>query len=375
MLRKLALGAAVTLLPVGLVLGVSPAAASASTNPPAVKHIAPHHGPAVGGTAVAIDGINLKGATAVDFGTKPARSYKVVSSRIIIADSPTGTGVVDITVTTPDGTSATSKADRFTYSAHVPIVSDLVPRHGRPAGGTVVTIIGDDLTGATAVHFGANLATEVTVFSGHLVTAKSPAGSGTVDVTVTTPDGTSATSPKDQFSYNTKLPVVTHVDPRKGTPDGGTAVTIRGSNFTGTTAVDFGANAATGVTVITDHLITATSPAGAPGTVDVTVTTPQGTSATDTGDQFSYVSTGPVVTHIAPHQGAAAGGRIMAITGQNLNGTTVVDFGANAATGVKVISSKIVLATSPAGSGTVAVTVTTPLGTSLPTSKAQFTYR
>ena len=31
--------------------------------------------------------------------------------------------------------------------------------------------------------------------------AVSPAGSGTVDVTVVTPNGTSATSPADQFSY------------------------------------------------------------------------------------------------------------------------------------------------------------------------------
>jgi len=261
MMRKLGLGAVVALLPLGLVLGIAPGTARASGTPPSVKHIAPHHGPAAGGTAVAIDGTNLNGATVVDFGSKPARFFKVVSRRIIIATSPTGTGVVDITVTTPSGTSTTSKSDEFTYGARMPVVSDLVPRHGRPADGTTVTIIGDDFSGATAVHFGANPATDVTVFSGHLITAKSPAGTGTVDVTVTTPDGTSATTPKHQFSYNTKLPVVTHVDPRRGPPSGGTSVTIGGSNFTRTTAVDSGTNTATDVTVITDHLISATSPA------------------------------------------------------------------------------------------------------------------
>jgi len=65
----------------------------------------------------------------------------------------------------------------------------------------------------------------------------------------------------------------------------------------------------------------------------------------------------------------------VAITGQNRNGATVVHFGPNAAKSVRVTSGKIVLATSPAGTGTVAVTVTTPRGTSSPTSKAQFTYR
>lgn len=68
-------------------------------------------------------------------------------------------------------------------------------------------------------------------------------------------------------------------------------------------------------------------------------------------------------------------GTVAAVTGQNLSGATVVDFGANAATHVRVISGKIVLATAPAGTGTVDVTVTTPLGTTATTPKDQYTYR
>jgi len=214
----------------------------------------------------------------------------------------------------------------------------------------------------------------VTVFSHHLVTAKSPAGTATVDVTVTTPLGTSSVTRKDQFSYDTTLPVVTHVTPHRGSPGGGTAVTIRGSGFSGATAVDSGGNAATGVAVITSHLITATSPAGS-GTVDVTVTTPLGTSSTDTGDQFTYTTVTPVVTHVAPRKGPAAGGQVVAVTGQKLGGATAVDFGPNPATRVRVISPKIVLATTPAGTGTVDVTVTTPLGVTATNPKDQYTYR
>jgi hypothetical protein len=376
MLRKLVLGAAVVLLPVGLVLGVAPGVASAASNPPAVNHVAPHHGPANGGTSVAITGGNFTDVTAVDFGGSAARGFSVVSHRVIIAKSPPGSGVVDITVTTSAGTSTAGKSDQFTYNGQrVPVVTNVVPGHGRPAGGTEVTILGNDLEGATSVQFGANAATAVTVFSHHIITAKSPAGSGTVDVTVTTPLGTSAVNRKDEFTYNTKtIPVVTHVTPQRGSPGGGTAVTIRGSNLTGATAVDFGGNAATGVIVITSHLVTATSPAGS-GTVDVTVTTPLGTSATATGDQFTYVTVTPVVTHVAPHKGPAAGGTVVAVTGQNLGGATVVDFGSNAATQVRVISPKIVLATAPAGTGTVDVTVTTPLGVTAVNAKDQYTYR
>jgi hypothetical protein len=296
---------------------------------------------------------------------------------VIIARSPSGTGVVDVTVTTSSGTSTPgAKGDQFTYNgSQVPVVTNIVPSHGRPAGGNVVTIVGNDLEGATAVHFGANAATSVTNYSHHLVTAKAPAGTGTVDVTVTTPLGTSAVSRKDQYTYNTKtVTVVTHVTPHRGSPSGGTAVTIRGSNLTGATAVDFGPNAATDVSVITSHLISATSPAGT-GTVDVTVTTPLGTSATTTGDQFTYVTITPVVTHIAPHKGPSAGGTQVAVTGQNLDGATAVDFGPNAATNIKQVSPKIIIATSPPGTGTVDITVTTPRGTTATSTKDQYTYR
>ena len=376
MLRKFVLGAAVVLLPVGLVLGVAPGIASAASNPPAVNHVAPHHGPANGGTSVAITGGNFTNVTAVDFGSTAARGFDVVSHRVIVAKSPPGSGVVDITVTTSVGTSTTGKSDLFTYNGQrEPVVTHIVPSHGRPAGGTEVTILGNDLEGATAVHFGTNAATAVTVFSHHIVTAKSPAGTGTVDVTVTTPLGTSAVNRKDEFTYNTKtVPVVTHVSPARGSPSGGTTVTIRGSNLTGATAVDFGTNAATDVSVITSHLVTATSPAGS-GTVGVTVTTPLGTSAAATGAQFTYVTVTPVVTHVAPKKGAAAGGTEVAVTGQNLGGATVVDFGSTPATHVRVVSAKIVLATSPAGTGTVDVTVTTPLGVTAVNPKDQFTYR
>ncbi len=93
-------------------------------------------------------------------------------------------------------------------------------------------------------------------------------------MTVTAPGGTSAANPPgDQFTYvgAPPVPTVTAVSPNTGTTAGGTGVTITGTGFTGATAVDFGANAATGVTVNSDTSISATSPAGS-GTVDVTVT-------------------------------------------------------------------------------------------------------
>jgi uncharacterized membrane protein len=65
---------------------------------------------------VGITGTGFSGATAVKFGASSAKSFTVNSAISITAVSPKGKGTVDITVTTPGGTSATSAADQFTYS-------------------------------------------------------------------------------------------------------------------------------------------------------------------------------------------------------------------------------------------------------------------
>ena len=68
-------------------------------------------------------------------------------------------------------------------------VTSLSPMTGPLAGGTLVTINGTGLTGATAVDFGPAAGAIVSITSS-VVTAYSPAGIGIVDVTVTTPSGT-----------------------------------------------------------------------------------------------------------------------------------------------------------------------------------------
>src|ERR1019366_5489098 len=80
-------------------------------------------------------------------------------------------------------------------------------------------------------------------------------------------------------SLLTDAPVVTGVSPTSGPTAGGTSVTVTGTNFTGATAVKFGTTSATTFTVNSATSITATAPAGAAGTVDVTVTATGGTSS------------------------------------------------------------------------------------------------
>jgi hypothetical protein len=67
-------------------------------------------------------------------------------------------------------------------------------------------------------------------------------------------------------------PTVTNVKPDNGPPAGGTAVTIRGTNFSTGVGVTFGAMAATNVVVVNSTTITAITPAQAVGPVTVTLT-------------------------------------------------------------------------------------------------------
>ena len=185
---------------------------------PVVASISPAFGPAAGGTppykAVTITGDNLCQATGADFGSAAAATFSVAkvtgqpSACVVRAASPPGTGVVDVTVTSPGGTSATGPQDRFSY---LPVVASISPAFGPAAGGTppykAVTITGDNLCQATGADFGSAAAATFSVAkvtgqpSACVVRAASPPGTGVVDVTVTSPGGTSATGPQDRFSY------------------------------------------------------------------------------------------------------------------------------------------------------------------------------
>ena len=169
---------------------------------PTVTSISPTSGPAAGGGAtVTINGTGFTGATAVRFGDATAVFTFVSSTKITVASPPAGSGTVHVTVTASSGTSGTSAADQYTYVPE-PTVTSISPTSGPAAGGgATVTINGTGFTGATAVRFGAATAVFTFVSSTKITVASPPAGTGTVDVTVTTPSGTSVTSAADQYTY------------------------------------------------------------------------------------------------------------------------------------------------------------------------------
>ncbi len=102
---------------------------------PKVRELAPHNGPAAGGTQVMISGSNFTGATAVHFGPNPAMSFTINSDSSITAIAPAPAEdptEVPVTVSTSAGTSSTlqvhpdTETTRFElekYFEYVPTVT------------------------------------------------------------------------------------------------------------------------------------------------------------------------------------------------------------------------------------------------------------
>jgi hypothetical protein len=220
-----------------------------------------------------------------------------------------------VTVTTTNGTSATESSAGFVYSG--PSVSSVMPPGGSPSGGTRVDIAGGGFTGATAVQFGATPASSFDVVSDSLVTAVSPPGvnGATVDVTVTTPAGTSPHFSPDHFLY-THLPVIGSVTPGSGTVRGGTRVTISGANLGSATSVLFGGVGSRFSVAGPSSIVVSTppSPSGA-RLVGVTVTNGFGSSGQSALAEFRYL--------LAPtgYWMAAADGGIFAFGAANFAGS------------------------------------------------------
>jgi streptogramin lyase len=98
---------------------------------------------------------------------------------------------------------AIAAGDTFSLSgALLPTLTKVAPRTGLDSGGTSVTITGTNLAATKAVKFGSAQAPSFEVLPQNTIKAVSPPGTGTVDVTVETAGGTSATTAADQFTYS-----------------------------------------------------------------------------------------------------------------------------------------------------------------------------
>lgn len=374
-----------------LQLSGAPGAPLVAGSGPAVLSVTPDEGPSGGGTRVTIVGERLAGATTIAFGsnvvtlTKPSKSQTKIK---LVAPAATAPGSVDVTVTTPEGTSEATPADRFTYTPSQPSVEKLSPSHGPAVAGKSISINGEDLAGATAVRFGSQ-SVPFTVKSAKDIKATVPPATaiGAVDVTVTTPEGTSAVVPADQYTYEAEFPAVEDLSPGSGPASGGTTISVKGEGFIGASKVSFEGIPATSFEVVDDGEMVVVSPAHSVRDVSITVTTPEGTSpATCPGrlckpvPRFAFVD--PTVTSVEPKSGPIAGGTPITITGTGFatgKEETLIQVGKAYATSVHCTSfttcTAITGASKRAGASSVVVHIRTNVAeASEPNPEATFNY-
>lgn len=360
---------------------------------PQIAAISPSSGPSNGGTAVTItgSGFGSSGSVSVTIGGVAATNVVRVDSTRITATTGAGTvGAANVVVTVSGAAGAPGAititgTGIFTYAASVatPTISAITPNSGPISGGGTVTVTGTNFRASDSslatITFGGVAGTVQSVSTnGKSMTVVVPAhAAGPVDVQVSTKDGRATL--RNGFTYNAG-PTISSLSPATGIVQGGTFVTLTGTNFgtSGVPVVTIGGRTAICVARLSDTTITFVTPAGT-GTgardVEVTPATRGGSATLAGGFTYAAASTFPTVSSISPSSGLTSGGTSITITGTGFTSATTpsVLVGGSCATAVTVVNSTTITATTPTGvAGERDVVITTATGTV--TAAAAFTY-
>lgn len=312
------------------------------TTSPAVASFSPASGAT--GTSLTITGANFTGATAVKFAGVAIKPTTVSATSITVAVPANAVSGL-ISVETPVSTGVATG----TFAVASAAISSFSPALG--AAGTAVTITGANLSGATAVRFGATPAASFSVVSATTIRAIVPANLISGPISITAPSGT-ATASADFAAP----PTISSFTPTTASP--GALVTITGTNLTSVSSVGFtGSTANATFTVVSPTQITATVPNEA-------LSGPVSVRGTALAVSTTALTIGPSVTSLWPISGPA--GTVVTITGFNLSTTAAVTFNGVTAQ-FQAGSATQLTATVPAGltSGTVTVRTATGSANSL----------
>ena len=349
---------------------------------PVITQVAPSIGDVAGGGTVTIitdcftDDFTVC-PPQVFFGVDAAISVTALNARTVTVVTPPHpvAEAVDVRVQGTCTAESATAALAFTYSASPPgpcSVISISPNQGFDTGGDTVTITGTnfDLPPAPTptVQFGlGNLAPSVTVVSATTLQVVTPAGTGLVDVTITTQTGPCVLPASFFFSQTGGgTCTVTAVAPSQGFDNQQTPVIISGSGFdlppNPAPTVEFGpGNLATGVVVLgLNQLACNAPPSATTGLVDVTVTNQSGAVCTLNGG-FEYVTPPPVpmctITSVSPADGPDFGGTDVSIFGTGFSASSRVWFGATEIVPIAWRSDTQIDVQAPPGTGPVDVRV------------------
>lgn len=350
-------------------IGIATAPVQYEYLPLSLTGVDPTSGPVTGGDQVRIAGDGIDQTARVFFGAEEATVTLVdqVGGTYLLAEAPSADalGAVTVRVTLDNGQSETIGAG-YTYVAAAPQITGVAPDHGPLSGGTSVVISGDGFLNVASVYFGAVAAESFVVVSPQRIDAVSPAGEGSVMITV----NTSAGSAQSPFLYQGAELTVSGFSPDRGTFNGGTEVVVTGSGFQLDTQVFFDGIAAS-VSYISDTALAVTTPAGA-GQVLVTVGQPGGDPVV-AAQAFTYESEAADIASFTPQTGPQAGGNTVTLTGSHFIPETQVGVDGAWLAEVSYVSATQLTVVMPSGSGAVPITVQNP-GTAIATASMDYTY-
>jgi uncharacterized repeat protein (TIGR01451 family) len=281
--------------------------------------------PAVGGTGTISNTIGT-------FASGASATFSVVVQ--VAPGTTNGASIVNspaITAATTDASLANnSQSATTTVSDPAPTVTSVTPAQATLAGGTVVTITGTNLGGATAVDFGSTPITTFTSDSATQIVLVSPAGpGGTVDVTVVTHGGTSAVSLADQFT-RVSAPTFTNLASAAFTAESANTFLFTTAGFPVPAVAS--STLPAGLTFV-DHQNGTATLSGTPtaaGLYSLTITAANGVSPNATQTFTLTVSTTPVIptlTHLtisAPANNVTAGATLQFTpTGTDASGSPI----------------------------------------------------
>lgn len=241
---------------------------------PSVLFVSPNQGQIEGGEAITITGTEFNPGARVVVGGEvyedgePGGCTVVNSTTITLTTRSSVAGISDVVVIDSSGVEG-RKVDSFQFLA-IPQLGTVFPTAGDLDGGTVVVLRGENFVPGVVVRIDGVVQNEVGIASAQKLVVRTLAGStvGTKVIEVQNPGGSTAFA---QFSYvNQDDPGIVTLTPDDGSFEGGSPVTISGSNFNIRTQVYFGADTDTGlggtpatsIVFVDANTITAVTPAG-----------------------------------------------------------------------------------------------------------------
>ena len=300
---------------------------------PVIEEITPEYGgPPAGGTEITITGEHFMQGVDVYIGENHVSRLDLFSPTELRLKTPPGTpGEKAVRVVNPDGQGSLEEAI-FSYNG-APVIFSVKPDAGALEGGTPIAITGEYFILPDVFIGGAEARYEDKSSSTRIIARTPSSTAGAKDVEVVNLDGQKDTL-KDAFTYNPK-PDIESVSPNNGRLDGGTKITIYGSNFLPGAKVSFSTDTTSYIAALSTQYVSSTeiiavTPPSTPGPRSVRVLNPDRQDDT-LEDGFTYNAL-PTITSITPNYGSSAGGTKIIIEGTGFIQGVRVMIGENTAT-------------------------------------------